>query len=317
MKDQTDAPLSQVYKFLEAGNPGSAKQMVENALSEDLEDEEVIFALRCVNFWIGKIPVPDGIDDLDAYFDAGESLIYQWKQFVSFAGEKQKKYERIMSATCRGVFSVALDCYEQALISHQMPQKSDIHRRIGLCCKKLGAYESALSHLAEANKSTPDQPEILAEMADCYALCGNERTARVLFREAFFLEASKIEISFLESEMIRTLIDEIERMGFSGPTLLEWIPVYGVLYGIFTVKRELRSHEMGKLRNQILSLETALKETGSDPAIIKPKLLNHYFWFIDHLIAQKEDRAKIDETLLKIKLLDADVHKKYTGVKPA
>jgi hypothetical protein len=139
----------------------------------------------------------------------------------------------------------------------------------------------------------------------------------VLFREAFFIAPLKIESSFLDSEMIRRLIESVAAKKFTGGVLLEWIPVYGVLYGVFTVKRELRPQEAGKLRQAIYSLETELKETGCDRAIIVPKLINHYFWFIDHLIARQEERSKIEETLLKIKLLDADVHKKYTGIKPA
>jgi tetratricopeptide (TPR) repeat protein len=317
MKVQFDAGLSQVYEFLEAGNPGYAKPLVEDALAGDLENEEIIFALRCVHFWIDKIPVTEKTGESETKFENGEYLIYQWKHFLSFAGKLQAKHERVMRAICKGVFSAALDCYEQALNVYQTSQKNDIYRRAGLCYKKLGEYERALSFLAEANKLTPDQSEILAEMADCYALCGDERTAKVLFREAFFIAAPKIEIGFLDSEMIRRLIERVETMGLTGNVLLEWIPVYGVLYGVFTVKRELRLQEAVKLKQAIYQLETELKETGCNRAVIVPKLINHYFWFIDHLIARQEERSKIEETLLKIKLLDADVHKKYTGIKPA
>jgi tetratricopeptide (TPR) repeat protein len=317
MRVQLDAGLSQIYEFLEAGNPGCAKPLVEDALAGDLENEEIIFALRCVHFWIDKIPVTDETGGSDAKFENGEQLIYQWKHFLSFAGKEQAKHERVMRAICKGVFSAALDCYEQALNVYQTPQKSHIYRRAGLCYKKLGEYERALSFLAEANKLTPDQSEILAEMADCFALCGDERSAKVLFREAFFIAPLKIESSFLDSEMIRRLIEIVAAKEFTGSVLLEWVPVYGVLYGVFTVKRDLRPQEAGKLKQAIYSLETEIKETGCDHAILVPKLINHYFWFIDYLISQQEDRSKVEETLLKIKLLDAEVHKKYTGIKPA
>ncbi|MDR3284545.1 MAG: hypothetical protein LBS97_05145 [Treponema sp.] len=315
MKIQSDAGLAQVCELLEAGCPGRAKPLVEDALAQDLENEQIQFALRCVNFWIDKIPVSPEIDG-DGKFEAAEELTRQWKQFISFAGKVADESEWIMRAVCRGVFSTALECYELALHTQHSSQQSDICRRLGLCYKKLGQYETALAHLSEANTLTPDQPEILAEMADCYALCGNDRTAKVLFREAFFTGDPKIDIGFLDSEMIRRLIELVESRGYTGQALLEWIPVYGVLYGVFTVKRELRAHEAGKLKQAIFSLENELKESGADRQVMVPRLINHYFWFIDHLIARQEERSKIEETLLRIKVLDGEVHKKYTGIKP-
>jgi hypothetical protein len=150
-------------------------------------------------------------------------------------------------------------------------------------------------------------------MADCYALCGNERAAKVLFRDAFFIGAPQIDTSFLDCLMILNLMEQTAKKGFSGDELLEWVPVYGVLYGVFNVKRELRPHEAAKLKQAIYALENELKETASDSALIIPKLMNHYFWLIDHIAASQDERGKIEETLRKIRLLDDDIYKQYAG----
>jgi tetratricopeptide (TPR) repeat protein len=317
MSVQSDANLQQVYEFLEAGEPGRAKPVIEDALTADLENPEIEFVLHCVNFWIDKIPAQK---DLDDRIDYGEYLIRRWKQFLLFiretyGGVKQDSGgERAVHALMKGVFSAALDCFLTSLGLHQVQHKGVVYRRIGLCYKKLGEYETALQYLVEANAITPDLAPVLAEMADCYALCGNDRNAKVLFREAFFLDPSKIDLCFLDSGMIRRLIELVEEKGFSGNSLLEWIPVYGFLYGIFSVKRELRALEAGKLKQSIYEHEIASKESGGDPAILVPRLINHYFWLIDHLMVLQKDRSKIEETLLKIKLLDEEVYKQYTGV---
>ena len=54
--------------------------------------------------------------------------------------------------------------------------------------------------------SKPEKASILAEMADCYALCGEEKTSKVLFREAFFINPETIDLDFLESELIECLV---------------------------------------------------------------------------------------------------------------
>ena len=149
-------------------------------------------------------------------------------------------------------------------------------------------------------------------MADCYALCGQEKTAKVLFREAFFIEPQKVDNSFLESELFCRLAERTAQAGYSGQALQEWIPVYGVLYGVFNIKRELRALEAGKLKQAVFALENELKESDKEPELLVPRLINRYFWLIDHYMTTNGDRARINEILLKIKLLDGSIYDMYT-----
>ena len=43
------------------------------------------------------------------------------------------------------------------------------------------------------------------------------------------------------------------------------------------------------------------------------RLINHYFWLIDHYLASGEERPKIEEVLERIKALDPVVFKEYTN----
>lgn len=316
MNNQSDRGLIQAYEFLRNGDPASAKPLLEDALADDLENEEILFTIRCVNYWIDLIAK---MSFIATPFERGERLITHWKHFVKdIAGCDATVYERSMYAIRKGVFTLALENYRQLLEDHHPLQKAEAFRKAGLCYKELGEYETALAHLSEANSlmeavsRIPDSAAVLAEMADCYALCGQDDYAKVLFREAFFTGASKIDLVFLDSELIVRLAELVRQKGFSGAVLLEWIPVYGVLYGVLNIKRQLRPQEVGKLKQSIYALENELKDPAGEPEVLIPRLINHYFWLIDHYVTANDERSKINETLLKIKLLDNDVYNKYT-----
>ncbi|GMO58202.1 MAG: hypothetical protein Ta2A_03580 [Treponemataceae bacterium] len=321
----SDSGLLQAYEFLKVGNTVHAKQLVEEAVARDLDNAEAIFALSCVNFWLKYGGTLSGSGDSDgnsrteessSAYEKGESLIMHWKQFVLFVNRAVQTFDDALYAVKSGVFQAALDFYRTALAERNIADKADVYRKIALCCKKLGDYESALSALSEANVIVPNSALYLAETADCYALSGDDRTAKVLFREAFFIGAGKIELIFLESELIGCLIDRVAGKGFAGDELAEWIPVFGVLFGVFNVKREIRAHEAGRLRQTVYALENDLKDPACNRMVIVPRLINSYFWMIDYFTsAGGESRSKIDEVLLKIKLLDMSVFEQYTGMR--
>ena len=309
MNTVPDKGLLQALELLKSGSPEKAKSLLEDVLSNDLENKEVLFALKCSNFWTARMPK---IMELDNAFERGEQFIEQWKNFSVCSNNEAILHEKTMYAVRRGVFSQALECYLKLLKNQGSVQKADIFSRLGLCHKKLGDYDTAIRFLYDANTAFPGSAPILAEMADCNALCGEERNAKVLFREAFFVNARQIDIALLESELFAQLLELVKNSGKPVHTYKEWIGVYGVLYGILTVKRELRALEVGKLKQAIYALENELKETANEQEELVPRLINHYFWLIDHYIAVNENRSKINEVLLKIKILDTIVYEKYT-----
>jgi tetratricopeptide (TPR) repeat protein len=282
---------------------------LEKALSLDFEDSEVVSSLKCANYWRDRFATAK---DLSGEFERAEYLMSQWKGFLNFANRIGTTSEPCLSAFKRLVYRTCLGLYENLLAGHSGGSDADILLRIGRCYKGLGSYDKALEVLDPANQLKKDSPEILAELADCYALVNEMHISKVFFREAFFLNPLAIDISVLESEMICRLVSKLQEIGYTEPVLAEWLPVYGVLYGVFTVKRELRSIEYGKLRQSIYALEVDLRENPKKKETIMPRLLNRYFWLIDHYISAKENRDKIDEVLLKIKELSPALYDQYT-----
>jgi len=206
------------------------------------------------------------------------------------------------------IFSQALENY-LSLLSDVDASEPEILLRIGRCHKGIGDYEHAIHSLELASQQRRDDAVILSELADCYSLVNENRSAKAFFREAFFLDPQAVELSYLESPMIQRLIAKLKEMGYGEAEMREWLPVYAGIYSLFNVKRELRPLELGKLKQSIYQLEHELKQENAN--LLLPRLINRYFWLIDHYVSASEDRVKIDEILAKIKDLDPVIYKEY------
>ena len=103
----------------------------------------------------------------------------------------------------------------------------------------------------------------------------------------------------------------VEEKGRSGLELLEWIPVYGQLYGIFNVKRDLTQPEVAHLNRKIYAVETEMKNPSCQSEILTPRLINMYFWMIDFYVSVgKKDKEK-NELLVRMKILDKEIYELY------
>ncbi len=307
MDYQTEQGLKEALLCLESGNPGRALQELRETLENDLSNQEITFTIKCCNYWINLI---NALSEMETPFERGERLIQEWKEFLKYIKNSEKIYEPAIYSTCKGIFSLALQNYTRLLDEKDSVQKSEILRKIGLCYKKLGEYDNAKMCLSESNSYHKDQADVLAELADCYALCGEDKAAKVLFREAFFLDFKKIDLDFLDSELIKRLIEKTAQKGFAGDSLKAWIPIYGVLWGVFTIKRALRSQEVGKLKQDIYALENEFKDPSRSSELQIPRLINMYFWLIDYC-QEAHDEQLINEILLKIKILDTNIYNLY------
>lgn len=309
MPDIKQDSLFPAYENLRNGNIEEAEDLLDAALMSNLDNNEIKFALSCLSFWKDKI---NTVVRFSSPSDKSEWIFRAWLNFVEWSKTLPGRNEDCIDAARYFVFNRALEFCSKALEEHQGATDIEIYRKTGLCYKNLGDYDNALRFLDYAFTRDSSSAKLVADLADCYALTGDMQKAKVLFREAFFIGASEIELDFLSSEIITRLISETEKMGYRGEELALWIPVYGVIYGIFNVKRELRAVELGKLKQACYAMETQLcKADETEKKYLVPRLLNHYFWLIDHYINTDDDRTKINEILLKIKIIDPDVYSKY------
>lgn len=296
--------LNKVYLNFREGEFGEAAERLERALTVDFESVDIANALKCANFWMER---EERLAAAGGDYERGEYYLAQWRVFAGFIGRLESLSERCLFTIKYFVFGRALEHY-QAVGAPGEPKDAEILFRLGRCHKCRGNYESAISCLEQASQQKREAAVILAELADCYSLVNESRLAKVFFREAFFLDPEAIELSFLESPIIQRLVARL-RSRHAEAELAEWVPVYGTIYGLFNVKRELRPLELGRLKQAIYQLE---RDVEGKPRLI-PRLINHYFWLIDHCQSSGEDRQRIDEILAKLKGLDPEVFREYTN----
>jgi tetratricopeptide (TPR) repeat protein len=308
--DSVSTLLSNAYETLRSVDLASASTALEEALAVDYENPEVLFSLKCARYWTEGL---DRLEGISNPYERGEAILGLWKTFIVFQSRLRGDFEPARYAFKQFCFSLALAQFRSLSPEESDSNEGELALRMGRCLKGAGNYDAAIKELALATKERRDDAESLAELADTYALVNETRDSKALFREAFYLGPQRIDLDFLESEMIRRLVERVKALGWTGAELAEWIPVYANIFGVFTVKRELKAVEAGKLRQSIYQIENDIRENAEERSLLVPRLINRYFWLIDHCMAAKEDRARIEEILLKLRLLDPQIHKQYTA----
>ncbi|MDR2403175.1 MAG: hypothetical protein LBD78_04020 [Spirochaetaceae bacterium] len=300
--------IQKAYDNLKAADAATALWALEEALKIDFEHPEVIYALKCVHFWLDRIKRLEGLPEA---YDKGEFLLSQWKSYYSFLDRNGDGYESCQYAIRRFVYSTALQCFQNLLGEGINQHDPLLLLQVGRCYKGVGSYDQALKYLEQAVRFKRDDGETLSELADVNALLDEPRAAKALFREAFFVDPQKIDLRAMESELINRLRDRVAGLGYSGPELPEWIPIYGCLFGVFSVKRELKPVELGRLKQSIFSLENEIRSRPDTMPLLIPRLINRYFWLIDHYENVREDPGLIEETMMKIKIIDPAIYDRY------
>ncbi|MDR2149259.1 MAG: tetratricopeptide repeat protein [Spirochaetaceae bacterium] len=300
--------IQKAYDSLKASDAHAALAALESALEIDYKDQEVVYALKCLNWWLDRVKQLPALNDS---YEQGGFILSQWKAFYGFIDKIGEQYDPCQYALRRFVFSTALQSFQGVLSDGINEHDPGLLLQVGRCYKGVGNYDLALKYLEQAFNFRREDGETLSELADVNALLEESRAAKVLFREAFFLDPQSIDLRSMESEMITRLCNRVRSYGYEGIELAEWIPIYGSLFGVFSVRRELKSVEVGRLKQAIFSLENEIRSGEGNILILKPRLINRYFWLIDHYENVREDPSMIEETMLKIKIIDPVIYERY------
>ncbi|MDR2483386.1 MAG: hypothetical protein LBD08_07125 [Treponema sp.] len=300
--------LQKAYDSLKASDLKSALWAAEEALKADFEHPEVLYALTCVNWWLERMR---RLPEIKESYDRGGYLLTQWKAFYGFLDRLGEGYEPCLYAVRCYVFSTALRCFEDVLGDGVNQHDPGLLLQAGKCYKGVGNYDAALKYLEQAARFKREDGETLSELADVNALLGDARRAKGLFREAFYADPQGVDLRSLDCEMIIRLAKAVAAEGKTGQELLEWMPVYGDIFKLFNIKRELKPAEVGRLKQSIFTLENEVRSRPENVDLLKPRLINRYFWQIDHYENAREDPGIIEEILLKIKILDPAIYTRY------
>jgi tetratricopeptide (TPR) repeat protein len=320
--DSTDADalaqnlIHEAYEKMKEMKPGEALECLEQALRADYAQQEALYALKCLNWWLERIKNLDNTACAHDPYSRGNFLLSQWKSYYGFLDLVGGVYDRCQYAVKRFVYSLALQNFMDAIADGGMRHDPGLLEQVGRCYKGMGSYEEALDYLKQAVRFKQEDAAAVSALADVYALLGETKAAKALFREAFFINPQTIDLHNLESDLILKLIGQVEGMGYDGAELREWIPVYGAVLGVFAVKRELKPAEVGRLKQQIFDLESELRGSRKEEKLLAPALLNRYFRLMDHYESADggndlRNHALIDEIKLKIKIIKPVIFERY------
>jgi tetratricopeptide (TPR) repeat protein len=301
--------IQRAYEKLKTSDADGAAALLDKALQIDFDNEETKHALKSVNWWLERTA---RIKETKNPYEKGGNILSLLKQYYIFLDGFKVEYDPCQYAVKRYVFSSALRCFEDLLGDGVNQHDPGLLLLVGRCYKGVGNYDEALKYLEQAARFKREDGETLAELADVNALLEDTVRAKTLFREAFFLNPEKIDLRSLESPMIIRLRDMlVKEKGYKEEELREWIPVYGRLWGVFTVQRELKPIEFGRLKQSIFTLETEYRGNPERSTLLKPRLINRYFWLIDYYENKREDPDLIEEVKLKIKVTDLEIYERY------
>ncbi|MCL2192001.1 MAG: hypothetical protein FWB78_01220 [Treponema sp.] len=284
---------------------------------QDFDNKEIKRVMRSVEWWQVHF---SRIEKVQNPYEKGELILTRLRQYYSYldnpadgSGTSFDHDDVCQYAIRRFVFSSALRCFSDLLGDGVNQHDPGLLLIVGRCYKGVGIYDEALKYIEQAARFRRDDSETLAELADVNALLGESEKAKALFREAFFLNPEKVDLRMMESEMIIRLRDKLmqEKKSFREEELREWMPVYGKLWGVFSVIRELKPIEFGRLKQSIFTMETECRGNPSRGVALKPRLINRYFWLIDYYDIKKEDPYLREEVLLKIKVTDPEIYERY------
>ncbi len=298
--------INRAAEFIANDKFTAAHECLNEAFSLDFNHQRIIGGLKYMKFWEKRI---DSLSHYQEPIEHAEILLQYWKRFREFTTTFPNDIQFIQSFRLN-IFSRVLKIFT-SLNYNDNEQEMQLWQ--GIAYKGMGNFDDAQQCFLKAMQNGMPRARLFAELADTCALVGEEQKARVFFREAFFLDPRDIDIDAFESDLFVRLIQKMRNDFTFGPNeLREWIPVYGTLWGILNIKRELRALEYGKLRQRIFNYEQELKKHETAHTIL-PKLLNHYFWLIDYFVLNQEKQHKIDEILLKVRSVAPEIYKLYTN----
>jgi tetratricopeptide (TPR) repeat protein len=305
-KTEINRILKNAYNALKRGEFEEGIGLLQKASGLDSELPEITEALRCAAYWRERKEKSEHMD----HYGRSEYLMDEWNNFAKTLSPPERLAPNCFYGIKHHISTLALENYLALADANEIFDFESL-LRIGRLYKGLGNYESAIEILEHANQVTRNDPQALAELADCYAQIDEVKPAKLFFREAFFIDPRAVDLEALESPFMHALINKIRENGKKEEEVGLWIPVYGAIYGVFNMKRELKPIEIGKLKQAVSGLEQKLHEKKEDVHIIIPLLLNKYFWLIDHYVGIKAPAADIDALLLKIKDTDEDIYLQY------
>ncbi len=293
--------------LLKSGELEEAEELFNRILKIDYKSDIADTGIKCCRYWASRIAK---FLSMKENFESSKYLFDEWKKFESFYKSFSNFNGKVVHNIMYYIYHRALDVFNKDLRSNIILD-AQFSFMIARAYKEIGDYKNALVKFEETLKVDQKNSNVLAQIADVYSLIDDDAKAKLIFREAFFVEPEAIDIDLLDSNLINALITRLKTEKVAEDELKYWIPVYGRVFNIFNVYREILPVEFGKLSQEIFFLEGKIGDFRENKNIVTARLLNCYFWLYDYYKNKNSGLEYMSDLELKIKKVSEKIYKEF------
>ena len=143
---------------------------------------EILTALKSSVYWNGQV---ESLDRIGKDYEKAEFLIREWNNFArKYLKKMNFDFIQGRNSIKYFVFQLCLEIYKN--IYKLQPENLDILIKIAKSYKGMGNYEKAIAVFLQILGDAKENSDVVAELADSYALIDEIKEAKVLFRKLFY-----------------------------------------------------------------------------------------------------------------------------------
>ncbi len=306
-----DTPLKKKYReglfYIQKGEMFKALEIMENILESGTNVPGIIDSVKAVKFWTNRWT---RILKLEAGYKRAQLLINEWSNFERFLKEYNITFEEIIINLKNYIFKKIIKNLIIAFQSSDVPD-IDILIKIGEIFLEIDEIDKSIETFEYARVYQKHNSLILSLLADGYYRKGNIKHSKLLFREAFLYLPEKIRIELIKADFILVLYKKVSAIFGERKLILYWLPVYGEIYNVLNVKREIEKKEIENLIIEVENLEREYETKHFSNKDLEPKLINRYFWIIDYYKLQNNNDEYANIFIDKLKNLNNEIYEIY------
>lgn len=293
---------AEMSSLIEAGDFSHAILKGDLLLSKDPHYPGLEALYRTARFWQVRA---DEAPRKNEGIDRASFLMEQWESFLNYAEEKGITGSQAFISVRKFVFYTAAEHYKVAFHQNQTEKFGNL-MNLGICFITLGEYRHAIDTFEYAKSSSKADAKLLSLLAESYYQSGEESKAMLLFRDAFSLDPSQIDMSLIKAKPVNDLALLARRLRPNCRDEREWIPVAGHISDTFYVKKQINTQVLEGFRKEIFSLEKTYHEQTPEQREISPvtpRLIVRYLILFDYFTFQNynyENASQIRERLIEI-----------------
>lgn len=315
-------PVEQRLTFalssLSDGHFNEAATVFKEILKRDFANGSAEIGGKCCNYWKIKIEKLNKEKDKKAFtnYKTGCLLYEEWKKFISIFKSSKESEVKVLNCVMQYVLGLALEYLKKAETEGDVSVNVvQLFTLIGSLNKELGRFDDAVCYFQKVIQNERFNADAYAQLGNCYELQGNERAAKIMIREAFFIEPAAVDLTKLDnSQLIAKIASVMKQYDIADETFVFWLPVYARIYNILDIKRELMTSEVTRIHKEISNIENELKNNAgviknkSEAEKFKAILVMRYLWLYDYFSEKENAKDELKKVEARIKDLSFTVY---------